>query len=145
MFIKEDQYEISKENVDFGISFFLKIIFRIFLFFLIVFFIHKYIKYQDSIYETKAGDQIFIDKSYVQNDFLISNNIEDEFYNNSDCTTDNTNNNYCNLKSSEIFNVKFKDDKVFLRYKTYKEIYVCTIKINCLVTFNHNDLIINKI
>lgn len=148
MFIKEEQYEIDK-SLDFGFIYILKLFFRLCLIFSVILFVHMYIKYKDSIYDTVNGANIYISKSIIRQDVLIQHNMEQDFYNLSNCSENNisdlSEDLHCNLISSK--NIMYvnvhKNDIYLIDYLKDKKILLCNLKINCKVVFIHNDMIID--
>ena len=110
MFIKEEQYEIDK-SLDFGFIYILKLFFRLCLIFSVILFVHMYIKYKDSIYDTVNGANIYISKSIIRQDVLIQHNMEQDFYNLSNCSENNisdlSEDLHCNL-------ISFNNNNIFL-------------------------------
>ena len=108
-----------------------------------------YIKYKDSIYDTVNGANIYISKSIIRQDVLIQHNMEQDFYNLSNCSENNisdlSEDLHCNLISSK--NIMYvnvhKNDIYLIDYLKDKKILLCNLKINCKVVFIHNDMIID--
>lgn len=150
MFIKEEQYDISNDEKDFGLIYFLKIFFRVFIILIIMFFIHLYIKHNDEIYDSKNGANIYISKSILKIEQLVQENMDQDFYNNSNCNENNiidlSQDTHCDLISSKYYlYVHFNKDNIFLKdVKNNNEIKICSTK-ECKVVFNHDDIIINLI
>lgn len=150
MFIEEEQYDILENERAFGFFYFLKIFFRIFIVLVIIFFIHLYIKYNDEIYDSKNGAHVYISKTIIKIEQLVQENIDKDFYKNSNCNdmniVDLSQNPYCDLISSkENFYIHFNKENIFLKdVKNDKEIKLCSTN-ECKVIFNHDDIIINLI
>ena len=91
MFIKENQYETGADESLFSINFFiglkfsLRLIIVLFIFYLII----SYVKSKNSEYTTVNGSSIEIAKNLIKIDSLVVNNIDQLFYENSNCNENN--------------------------------------------------------
>lgn len=154
MFIKENQYETGADESLFSINFFiglkfsLRLIIVLFIFYLII----SYVKSKNSEYTTVNGSSIEIAKNLIKIDSLVVNNIDQLFYENSNCNENNINDfsdtKYCLIISNKTTGIYIyiKDDNIILKDGILKKsLKICTIKEDCDISFIKDNITITKI